>query len=92
MATAVSGSDSVHAEARHAIQNGCHYDAAPLQCRMCAMLSDSRRTYAGHTNTHTQTHPPEGHTKLLRNWRQVWVVTNDDRNLTAQLSCFEPDQ
>lgn len=39
-----------------------------------------------------QKHPPEGYTKLLSNWCQVWVIADDDRNLTAQLSCLEPDQ
>jgi len=35
---------------------------------------------------------PESYTKLLSDWRQIWVIANDDRHLTAQLSCLEPDQ
>ena len=33
---------------------------------------------------------PEGYAKLLSDWRQIWVVTNDHWDLTVQLACFQP--
>ena len=38
---------------------------------------------------YTDMNSPEGHSKLLSDWRKVWVVTNDDRNLTGQFAGFQ---
>ena len=32
---------------------------------------------------------PEGDPKLLSNWRQIWVITDDDWNMAAELASLE---
>ena len=36
-----------------------------------------------------QTSIPEGYAKLLSNWSQIWVITDDDWNLAVQLACLQ---